>query len=105
MKSFIILLRGLTPTGKNKVLMAPLRAALTKAGLRDVQTYIQSGNGIVSTDLTQPALEQLVHEVISKEFGGDVAVLQEFRNSSPRSSSASVQKSRWQETLLHPVRL
>lgn len=75
MKSFIILLRGLTPTGKNKVLMAPLRAALTKAGLRDVQTYIQSGNGIVSTDLTQPALEQLVHEVISKEFGGDVAVL------------------------------
>lgn len=28
MKTYIILLRGVTPTGKNKVLMAPLRAAL-----------------------------------------------------------------------------
>ena len=37
MKPHIILLRGLTPTGKNKVLMAPLE----EAGLRDVTTYIQ----------------------------------------------------------------
>ena len=41
MKPHIILLRGLTLTGKNKVLMAPLRAALEEAGLRDVTTYIQ----------------------------------------------------------------
>jgi len=75
MNTYIILLRGLTPTGKNKVLMTPLRSAPSKAGLRNVQTYIQSGNVIASADLSQPALEQLVHEVISKNFGGDIAVL------------------------------
>lgn len=75
MNTFIILLRGLTPTGKNKVLMAPLRTELAKAGLEDVQTYIQSGNVIASTDLTPSALEQLVHDVIRKSFGGDIAVL------------------------------
>ena len=75
MSTFIILLRGLTPTGKNKVPMAPLRAALTKAGLTDVRTYIQSGNIIAASDLTQSKLESLVHEVIRKSFGGDIAVM------------------------------
>jgi uncharacterized protein (DUF1697 family) len=35
MNTFVILLRGITPTGKNKVLMAPLRAALKIEGLKD----------------------------------------------------------------------
>jgi uncharacterized protein (DUF1697 family) len=75
MNTFIILLRGITPTGKNKVLMAPLRAALTKAGLVDVRTYIQSGNVVARSRLTFINLEKLVHEVIHKNFGGDIAVL------------------------------
>jgi uncharacterized protein (DUF1697 family) len=75
MNIFIILLRGVTPTGKNKVLMAPLRAALSKAGLKDVQTYIQSGNVIATSNLTSPEIEELVHKVIYKSFGGDIAVL------------------------------
>jgi hypothetical protein len=40
----------IAPCGKNKVLMAPLRAALVKAGLKDVQTYIQSGNLIAASN-------------------------------------------------------
>jgi uncharacterized protein (DUF1697 family) len=75
MYRYIILLRGVTPTGKNKVLMAPLRAALEYAGLTDVQTYIQSGNVIATSDLSQADLETLVHEVIKRQFGGDIAVL------------------------------
>lgn len=75
MNTFIILLRGLTPRGKNKVLMAPLRAALSKKGLKDVQTYIQSGNVVAASVLSRHALEKLVHEVIRKSFGGDIAVL------------------------------
>lgn len=74
-ETYIILLRGVTPSGKSKVPMAPLRAALTKAGLKDVQTYIQSGNIIVTSKLTQSALESLVHDVIRKSFGGDIAVM------------------------------
>ncbi|MFJ1254500.1 DUF1697 domain-containing protein [Cupriavidus sp. CuC1] len=75
MTTKIILLRGLTPTGKNKVLMAPLRAALEEAGLKNVRTYIQSGNVIASTKLVQSALEGLVHGVIKEHFGGDIKVL------------------------------
>jgi uncharacterized protein (DUF1697 family) len=44
MTNDIILLRGVMPSGKNAVPMAPLRAALEKAGLHKVRTYIQSGN-------------------------------------------------------------
>lgn len=69
MKTYIILLRGVTPSGKNKVPMAPLRAALTKAGLKDVQTYIQSGNVIAASELTQAALEKLVRESFVRVLG------------------------------------
>ena len=55
--------------------MAPLRTALTKAGLKDVRTYIQSGNVVASSELAQAALERLVHEVIRRNFGGDIAVV------------------------------
>lgn len=74
-ETYVILLRGVTPSGKNKVPMAPLRAALTKAGLKDAQTYIQSGNIVATSKLTQSALESLVHDVIRKSFGGDIAVM------------------------------
>ncbi|HSJ53822.1 MAG TPA: DUF1697 domain-containing protein [Anaerolineae bacterium] len=33
-----MLLRGVMPTGKNKVPMAPLRAALEAAGLKAIRT-------------------------------------------------------------------
>lgn len=75
MKTFVILLRGITPTGKNKVPMAPLRTALTQAGLKDVRTYIQSGNVVASSELTQAALEKRVHDIIRRNFGGDIAVV------------------------------
>jgi uncharacterized protein (DUF1697 family) len=75
MKTQIALLRGVTPTGKNKVPMARLRSALEAAGLRNVRTYIQSGNVIASTALSRARLQALVHDVIAAEFGGDIAVL------------------------------
>lgn len=75
MNTQILLLRGVMPTGKNKVLMAPLRAALEAAGLKEVRTYIQSGNVIVSTELEQPELEQLVHHTIKNKLGGDIQVI------------------------------
>ena len=55
--------------------MAPLRTALTHAGLKDVRTYIQSGNVIASSELSHAALERRVHEIINKNFGGDIAVV------------------------------
>ena len=75
MKSYAIFLRGVTPVGKNRVPMAELRAALAKAGLCDVRTYIQSGNVIAKSALGPDAIEALVHEVILKEIGADLAVV------------------------------
>jgi uncharacterized protein (DUF1697 family) len=71
----IILLRGITPTGKNRVPMARLRAGLEEAGLANVRTYIQSGNVIASTEPEWSATERLVHAVIKNKFGGDIVVL------------------------------
>ncbi|WP_141565524.1 DUF1697 domain-containing protein, partial [Streptococcus sobrinus] len=49
----IILLRGVTPTGQNRIpKMAYLAQILTEAGFDHVQTYIQSGNIICETDLS-----------------------------------------------------
>ncbi len=75
MKPYVILLRGVMPTGKNKVPMAQLRTVLAAAGLLDVQTYIQSGNVIARSDLERFDLERLVHEVIAREIGAEIAVI------------------------------
>jgi uncharacterized protein (DUF1697 family) len=75
MKKYAILLRGVTPTGKNRVPMAELRATLSDAGLLDVQTYIQSGNVIAKSALAQLPLESLVHKVIFREIGAGITVI------------------------------
>ena len=51
-------LRGLNVGAHNRVRMEPLRNALTDAGLRDVATYLQSGNVMISNggDETPDAL-------------------------------------------------
>ncbi|MES9991956.1 MAG: DUF1697 domain-containing protein [Candidatus Thiodiazotropha sp.] len=75
MNTFIILLRGVMPTGKNKVSMALLQSALEEAGLNNVKTYIQTGNLIASSKLTQAGIEKLVHFTILEKFGGNIPVL------------------------------
>jgi Uncharacterized protein conserved in bacteria len=75
MNMFIILLRGVTPTGRNRVPMAELRAALADAGLVDVRTYIQSGNVIARSPLDHASLRQLVHETIRQKIGADITVI------------------------------
>ena len=104
MKTFVILLRGVTPTGKNKVLMAPLRAALDKAGLGNVRTYIQSGNLVATSNLSQFRLEKLVHDVIDKNFGGDITVIartaKKFKDIMKKNPFASAEKSRLYFSLL-----
>ena len=73
--TFVILLRGVMPSGKNRVPMEALRVALTHAGLVDVRTYIQSGNVIADSRMVQADVEELVHGVILENFGGDLTVV------------------------------
>jgi len=75
MKTQIVLLRGVMPTGKNKVPMAVLRAELTNAGFKDVKTYIQSGNVVLKSDLDREELEDRVGEVIKEKIGPELAIV------------------------------
>jgi uncharacterized protein (DUF1697 family) len=104
MNTFVILLRGVTPTGKNKVPMAPLRAALTRGGLAEVRTYIQSGNVIVTSRLGQSGLEGLVYATIKENFGGDITVLartaEQFRSILERNPFANTDAPRLYFSLL-----
>lgn len=72
---YVILLRGVMPTGRNRVPMAQLRTALTEAGLVEVRTYIQSGNVIAASPLDAATVEQQVHDTIRETIGADIAVI------------------------------
>jgi uncharacterized protein (DUF1697 family) len=74
-RTFVVLLRGVMPTGKNRTPMAQLREVLNKAGFKNAQTYIQSGNVVLRTDLSPRALEQRVHDLIKKHIGPDLVIV------------------------------
>jgi uncharacterized protein (DUF1697 family) len=75
-KTFIALLRGINVSGQKKIKMAELRETLTQSGLENVQTYIQSGNIIFESGITEVStLEHTIHEVIAKDFGFNVPTL------------------------------
>lgn len=73
--TYIILLRGVMPVGKNKVPMAELRDALSRTKLQNVRTYIQTGNIIASTELNTIQVEQLIYDTIKNDIGADITVI------------------------------
>lgn len=75
MKRYIALLRGINVSGQKKIPMAELRALLSKAGLQDVQTYIQSGNVIFKSDeVDVMVLEHNIKKSIMNHFGFEVPI-------------------------------
>ena len=69
---YLALLRGVNVGGKNIVKMGELRMALEKAGIENVQTYIQSGNIIFSSPQTDTQkLAAQIEKVIAATFGID----------------------------------
>lgn len=74
-QKYIALLRGVMPTGKNKVPMAQLRDILEKAGFHNVQTYIQSGNVMLESSMLPSDISVAIHDEISRQMGGDIAVV------------------------------
>lgn len=76
MKTYIALLRGINVGGHKKVPMAELRGLLTKSGLENVKTYIQTGNVIFqSSSKSTKTLEEKIKQSILEHFGFDVYVL------------------------------
>ncbi len=80
MLTYIALLRGINVGGHKKVPMAELRELLTSFGLKNVKTYIQSGNVIFqSLGNDNKALEKQIKQSILDHFGFDVSVLVKTR--------------------------
>ncbi len=55
--------------------MADLRALLNELGCTKVQTYIQSGNVLLETDISSKALATKVKAAIATQFGFEVPCL------------------------------
>ena len=75
MKKYIVLLRGINVSGKNKLPMAELRDLLNDLGFQNVQTYIQSGNIILESDEGKSVVCNKIKEGIQAKFGYDVPVI------------------------------
>ncbi|WP_038177195.1 DUF1697 domain-containing protein [Treponema pedis] len=72
----IALLRGVTPTGKNRIpKMSFCAEVLENAGLKSVKTYIQSGNIIFSTEKNESEIRKLIHDTILEKIGANLSVI------------------------------
>lgn len=73
---FVALLRGINVGGKNKIDMKLLKQTFEQAGMKDVLTYINTGNIIFSYNgLSKPELSSILEEAIHKDFGLQIKVV------------------------------
>lgn len=75
MRTAIVLLRGVMPTGRNRVPMARLREVMAAAGYGRVRTWIQSGNLLVDTDEGPEETAGRVRALIREQIGPDLTVI------------------------------
>ena len=75
MKTYIVLLRGINVSGKNKLPMAELRELLNDLKFENVQTYIQSGNIILTSEESKKIICKKIKKGIAFKFGYDVPVI------------------------------
>jgi len=71
----VVLLRGVNLVKRNRIAMPELRSALTAAGFRDVATYVQSGNAVLSSRASPERVVRDVGAVVRKSFGLDLTVI------------------------------
>lgn len=72
MTVYIILFRGVG--GAMQLPTKPLREALTKAGFKDVVTYINSGNALLSSRKGASSVVADIATITKKEFGFEKAI-------------------------------
>ena len=64
---YIVLFRGVG--GATQLPTSPLREALTKAGFRNAATYINSGNALVVSELTESEVTAKIAALVEHHFG------------------------------------
>ena len=71
----VVLLRGVNVGRYRRVTMADLRAALATAGYPHVETYVQSGNLLVTTRVGAARLSTDVEAALRTELGLDIVAI------------------------------
>ncbi|MBA4698135.1 MAG: DUF1697 domain-containing protein [Ruminococcus sp.] len=72
---YLIFLRGVMPSGKNKVPMEKLREVLSKAGYPSAKTYLGTGNIILQSEKDSVFIADFIHTLILEEIGPDLSVI------------------------------
>jgi len=75
MARHVVLLRGINVGSRNRIGMAALREVLESAGFEDVQTYLQSGNVVLSSRASPGRVARGCEEQIAAAFGLEIPVL------------------------------
>lgn len=70
---YALLLRGINVGTKNSLPMAELRAMLEAIGCTDVRTYVQSGNAVFGTTLSEEELTRRIEEALEEFMGRPIA--------------------------------
>lgn len=94
MNRYAALLRGINVSGKNILSMKALKELFVDVGMKNVTTYIQSGNVVFDTENDDRSdISKKLETAISKGFGYDVPVFirskQELREITVKNPFAS----------------
>ncbi|MBM7636545.1 DUF1697 domain-containing protein [Streptococcus saliviloxodontae] len=65
---YCLLLRGINVGGRNKVVMAELKALLTAQGYEEVASYINSGNLFLTSSKAEPDLRQELKNLLAQHY-------------------------------------
>jgi uncharacterized protein (DUF1697 family) len=68
MTRYVAFLRGINVGGHNKIKMAELRESLKQLGLQKIKTYIQSGNVLFESNLSEETLQEKIQAKIKADF-------------------------------------
>jgi uncharacterized protein (DUF1697 family) len=69
MKVFVALLRAINVGGTGKLAMGDLRQLCEEAGFKDCRTYIQSGNAVFRSALSEPSVKAKLEKSLATLFG------------------------------------
>lgn len=78
--SRVLLLRGINLGSTNRIAMPQLRELLSDAGMKDVRTYVQSGNIVVNSAKSPDRLAREAEQQITKQLGIEIDVVARSRD-------------------------
>jgi uncharacterized protein (DUF1697 family) len=75
MTTFIALLRAINVGGSGKLPMKELALLCTRLGFDDVRTYIQSGNVVFQSDLSEQDIRTRLEQALTRKLGNPADVV------------------------------